>query len=190
MNKRSCSEVQAAVNSPVFPHKIKFLPLILITLFLSIPTFATEAPGERFVANIAYPMGPKESITPGTLCKKPDEKRYPEGIPYCERAVGGSLKNDIIKTYDTTFGYKIGSMDRKLFKIDHYIPLCMGGSNEEENLWPQHESVYTLTDPIEQFACQKMSEGKLRQKDAVAYIREAKNDLTKAKAILEKIMSL
>src|SRR5262245_45768293 len=104
-------------------------------------------------------------MTPGSLCDRPDSKRYPEGIPYCSRSVKSELKREIMRDYDAKLGYGITAMDRSAFKIDHYIPLCMGGSNKQDNLWPQHQSVFTVTDPLEALECEKMAKGKLLQAD-------------------------
>ena len=81
-------------------------------------------------------------------------------------------------------------MPRGKFKIDHYIPLCMGGSNERINLWPQHESVYKITDALEQKLCEKMAQGKMLQSEAIDLIREAKNHLDEAPDILSRAQSL
>jgi hypothetical protein len=137
-----------------------------------------------------FPLGPNPEMTPGSLCERPSTKRYAEGIPYCSRDVDSDLKREIMEEYDRRFGYRVTQMDRKAFKIDHFIPLCMGGSNRADNLWPQHESVYALTDQIEQIGCEKMARGRLRQSDAVAWIREAKLDLTKAKQVLARVEAL
>lgn len=138
----------------------------------------------------AYPQGPNEQLTPGELCAHPDSFRYKEKIPYCSRDVETELKWEIIDTYDKSLGYHIRETGRGDFKIDHYIPLCMGGSNEKENLWPQHKSVYKITDPMEQIACEKMAQGRLKQKDAVEMIRRGKNDLSQVSAILQHLKSL
>lgn len=135
-------------------------------------------PGEN-----RYPLFPDESMTPGTTCKTPSEYRYPERIPYCKRSVSSSVKNKIIKTYDNTFDYTIGSMPRNDFKIDHYIPLCMGGSNETANLWPQHKTVYIYTDDLEQKLCLYLERGRMKQAQAISYIKFVKNNLDEAERI-------
>ena len=140
--------------------------------------------------NKPYPVGPVAELTPGSLCERPTTKRYPEGIPYCARDVDSNLKKEIMRKYDQQFGYKVTQMDRGAFKIDHFIPLCMGGSNREDNLWPQHESVYQHTDPLEAISCEKMAKGKLLQRDAVAWIREAKLDLSRAPEVLKRLQAL
>jgi len=134
-----------------------------------------------------YPLSPHEALTPGTLCQNPSEYRYPERIPYCSRSVSSSHKNRIIKTYDSTFDYRIGSMPRNDFKIDHYIPLCMGGSNETANLWPQHKSVYVYTDALEQKLCLHLERGRITQADAIYYIKYAKNNLAESKRIDQEV---
>ncbi len=140
--------------------------------------------------NEKYPIGPDEILTPGDVCDFGKTRRYPEGITYCERDVHTELKREIIKEYDRERNFKIQTMDRQKFKIDHYIPLCMGGSNEKVNLWPQHESVYVITDSLEQQLCEKMAAGQLIQVKAIELIKKAKNDLSSAQAILHQIDTL
>lgn len=137
-----------------------------------------------------FPRSPEPSMTPGSTCDNPTEFRYPEKIAYCKRNVETTLKRDIIKDYDVTFGYQISTMDRQLFKIDHYIPLCMGGSNERSNLWPQHRSVFELTDSLEQKLCEKMSQGSLKQAEAIELIKHAKNNLDEIEDILSEVDAL
>lgn len=143
-----------------------------------------------FAGGQDFPRGPNLQLTPGSLCQHPDRYRYPEKIPYCERNVSPGTKDDVIRHYDRELGYHVQQMPRREFKIDHYIPLCMGGSNEPNNLWPQHETVYTVTDPMEALACEKMALGRLRQARAIELIKAGKADLSKVAAILQQIESL
>ena len=136
-----------------------------------------------------FPTGPNLEITPGDVCHHADEYRYPEQIAYCVRNVDSQLKKEIIREYDQDFGYSIQQMDRMKFKIDHFIPLCMGGSNDKSNLWPQHESVYKITDPLEPAMCNKMAEGKLLQAEAIDLIKYAKQHLDEVPRILREIES-
>lgn len=136
-----------------------------------------------------FPTGPNLEMTPGDVCHHADEYRYPEKIAYCVRNVDSQLKKEIIREYDQDFGYSIQQMDRMKFKIDHFIPLCMGGSNDKSNLWPQHESVYKITDPLEPAMCNKMAEGKLLQAEAIDLIKYAKQHLDEVPRILREIES-
>lgn len=136
-----------------------------------------------------FPKGPDAALTPGALCNHADAYRYPEKIKYCERDVSSSTKAGIFQKYDQ-LGYRTRSMKRQAFKIDHYIPLCAGGSNETKNLWPQHESVYQITDQLEALICEKMAAGRLLQKDAIQLIMEAKNNLDQVPVIEAHVREL
>lgn len=138
----------------------------------------------------SFPTMPDQHMTPGALCQNPDSHRYPENIAYCNRNVTSETKHQIIENYDRAFGYTIEQMPREDFKIDHYIPLCVGGANSIENLWPQHKTVYVITDPLEQAVCDKMAEGKLLQKDAVELIKQGKNNLDKAPGLISYVNGL
>ncbi len=141
-------------------------------------------------ANGSFPKTPNLNETPGKLCSNSVTVRYPEGIKYCERNVDSYTKNAVITNYDQLFGYNIKTMNRGDFKIDHLIPLCAGGANSPENLWPQHKSIYEITDPIEPLLCEKMKEGKLLQADAVKLIIEAKTHLDQVPAVMRQLNSL
>lgn len=144
---------------------------MLALFFASATALAASAgEGERF------PLSPDGHMTPGSVCAAADAIRYPERIKYCERNVKSERKNRIIETYDLELGFHIREMNRMDFKIDHLIPLCMGGSNESDNLWPQHKSVYEKTDPLEPMLCDLMAQGKLKQSEAIELILEAKAD--------------
>ncbi|MDG0816543.1 hypothetical protein [Bdellovibrio svalbardensis] len=156
----------------------QLIALVLITLV----SLSSHAGGN-------FPQGPDATLTPGALCDRPSSHRYPEGINYCERNVDSSTKKDIFVQYDQ-IGYRTRSMNRMDFKIDHYIPLCMGGANAEENLWPQHKSIYAITDPLEPLLCNKMAEGKLLQKDAIRLIKQGKAHLDQIPAIMQQVEAL
>jgi len=138
----------------------------------------------------AFPTSPIETVTPGDVCDHADEIRYPERIVYCRRSVGSSLKENIIDMYDQRFGFKIRQTGRSAFKIDHYIPLCMGGSNDAENLWPQHKTIYQYTDPLEELACKKMAAGTLLQARAIEIIKAAKANPPQAQIYIDEVSKL
>lgn len=137
-----------------------------------------------------FPNTPDPILTPGKLCDTPESYRYPEKIAYCDRDVSYEIKENLILSYDTQLGYAIRLMNRQDFKIDHYIPLCAGGSNDSTNLWPQHRSVYEVTDPIEPLVCKKMALGKLNQALAVELIMAVKNDLSQASMVMQRLQRL
>lgn len=146
-------------------------------LFFSISVFAGS-----------YPVGPDTAgLTPGSLCER-GRSRHPQGITYCERNVSSSTKWEVIAAYnDLGEGYDINSRNRKDFKIDHFYPLCLGGSNHINNLWPQHESIFVQTDDIEHLTCEAVTQGRMRRKDALDLVIRAKTNLEEAAGILKDL---
>jgi len=150
---------------------------ILVTLItLSLQAFARTE----------YPSRPDGRLTPGELCHTPDTYRYPERIAYCERDVSTDQKDQIFESY-RRLGYRLNPAHRSSYKIDHYIPLCAGGSNDNENLWPQHRSVYILTDTLEKLACERLAMGVISQREVVSLIMTAKNDHSKIESVRREI---
>ena len=144
-------------------------------LIIALITMTSLAWSSRYKAE--FPTGPDLSITPGRLCERPDSYRYPEKIAYCNREVDYEAKEEIFRLY-RDHGYRLKIVDRSDYKIDHLIPLCAGGSNREENLWPQHKSLFQITDPMESLGCDKLRQGKISQRDLVNVIIRAKADVT------------
>lgn len=156
---------------------------ILTLLILSLLSINAYAGGP-------FPQIPNTILTPGKLCDKPVKLRYPEQIAYCERDVSYETKEILIQRYDEQLGFHIQSMTRADFKIDHFIPLCAGGSNDSQNLWPQHKSIYAKTDPIEPLLCEKMALGKLSQAQAVLLVIKAKTDLSAIPVVMKTLQGL
>lgn len=137
-----------------------------------------------------YPHHPDPQMTPGSLCTRPTEFRYRERISYCERSVDTTLKNEIIAEYEEAYDFTISSRQRSKYKIDHYIPLCMGGSNEQDNLWPQQEEIYSITDPLESELCNKIAANRISQREAIEMIKLGKNNLDLVPNLLKQAKSL
>lgn len=160
---------------------MKFILLLMLT---STQIFANTASAAE------YPNIPDRTLTPGSLCDQPDSYRYPEKIPYCERDhLEQEVKEQVMQNYRRK-GYRLDPNQRSSYKIDHMIPLCAGGSNNSNNLWPQHKNIYVITDPIEPVACKKLAAGRISQSDLVRLIIVAKTDLRRAQEILAYLQSL
>jgi len=143
-----------------------------------------------FAADQEYPKAPDAQLTPGVLCTTPDELRYPEHIPYCDRNVSTGLKWAVINRYSKKLQFTINDTNRTEFKIDHYIPLCMGGANSIDNLWPQHSSVYKITDALEETLCEAMANGKIKQVEAIEKLKMGKANLEAVPGIIREINEL
>lgn len=144
-----------------------------IAILLSFSSFAYAGAGGT---QGKFPTTPDPVMTPGKMCEF-GIKRYPEGITYCERNVTSDEKRKIISDYDAKLGFKIRTMNRGDFKIDHFIPLSIGGANDIENLWPQHKSVYAYSDPLEEKVFNLMNAAKIKQVEAIRVIKECKLNL-------------
>jgi hypothetical protein len=134
-----------------------------------------------------FPHAPHKDMTPGSLCERSSTTRYPEHVKYCDRDVDGETKRQIFVAYDREFGYETTKMNRSSFKIDHLIPLCLGGSNDVSNLWPQHVTIYENTDPLEPFLCDVLSRGRIKQAEAVQLILTIKQSPFTAPEELRKL---
>ncbi|MBC7754109.1 MAG: hypothetical protein H7Z71_07735 [Moraxellaceae bacterium] len=131
-----------------------------------------------------FPTAPLKTLTPGATCQKADSYRYPEHIAYCERNVDAIMKWEVISLYTKNIpGFSITPSNRGSYKIDHYIPLCMGGANVVSNLWPQHGQVYAYTDSVEADLCKELSLGKITQAVAIARMKFAKSHVQELKKL-------
>ena len=142
---------------------------------------------ESFAGN-PFPRIPDAAQTPGSLCSESNTYRYPEQIKYCERAVNSFDKELVFMAY-RKLGYSL-SGPRGNYKVDHFIPLCAGGSNNTDNLWPQYFTISKITDPLEPLACEVLAAGKISQKEVVDLIKEAKTNLKETPRIIKLLRSL
>ncbi|KAJ3322039.1 chitin deacetylase [Boothiomyces sp. JEL0866] len=115
-----------------------------------------------------YNVNPK--LTPGCLCTKSDinfqETRYKENIPYCKRNVATAEKQRVAKNYN------VPQSSWSNYEFDHFIPLAIGGSDDDYNLWPEPLTADNslAKDKVEEQAYQGMNSGTLTQKEAVQMI--------------------
>lgn len=81
----------------------------------------------------AYPYVPDKALTPGAVSKDSRTKICQKDYTLRERSVSYSTREKV---------YRLHGVNKKACakgcKIDHLVPLAIGGSNEMGNLWP-HE---------------------------------------------------
>ena len=144
-----------------------------ILLILLVGNTLAWADGEVGI-DYNYPEKPNPEVTMGDLCNttNPDFAgyRYAEKIAYCARNVTWERKK---KIYDE---YGVPENCRKQYTIDHFIPLALGGSNEEVNLWPEHKNVKATRQSLEQELFEKISRGEITQLAAIKVIKRAKKN--------------
>ena len=116
----------------------------------------------------SYPLIPDPEMTEGDLCTEndPDFTKYvyQENIPYCQRNVSRSRREKIYDQYD------IPSDCRHRYTIDHFIPLSLGGSNADINLWPEHVLVKATRPYLEQELYLALERGEINQEEAIDII--------------------
>lgn len=114
---------------------------------------------------------PKADVTPGALCAPSDPNfkgyDYPEHIARCNRHVSKSDKTQIAASYGG-----IPEKDWANYEFDHLIPLCVGGSNDLSNLWPEPISQAKKKDLLENDLCLAMKAGTITQAAAVAKVHQ------------------
>jgi hypothetical protein len=79
---------------------------------------------------------PDKSLTPGATRQVDLKTLCTPGSTETARHVTAATKKAVFARY----GFKEGSYKPGNYEIDHLISLELGGSNEIENLWPQHYS--------------------------------------------------
>jgi len=111
-----------------------------------------------------YSKTPNPDYSPGHACtikdKDFDRYRYKEKIPYCRRNVSKKTKDSVC--------LRDGVKDRSNYTVDHIIPLSIGGSNSNRNLWCQNKKIHSGS--VEYQLYRKMEEGTILQKDAIDFI--------------------
>lgn len=108
-------------------------------------------------------------LTPGDLCTTADadfdEFRYEERIAHCRRNVSRSDKVRIGASY----GLEPAVFSQ--YQFDHFIPLSLGGSNADENVWPLLVAHARRKAQLEQDLFNRLSQGVLTQAEAIEEIR-------------------
>ncbi len=119
-----------------------------------------------------FPVKPNPEMTQGDYCDSEDpdfvDYRYQEKVPYCARNVSRWTKNEIYEQYD------VPEKCRTEYTVDHYVPLFMGGSNQNANLWPEHKAVKATRQNLEMELYVELKNGRMTQSEALEIITQAK----------------
>ena len=114
---------------------------------------------------------PNPQLTPGVLCtaNDPDFKGYdyPSKIPRCNRKISNLEKTEVAKNYGN-----IPASQWLNYEFDHFMPLCAGGANSIQNLWPQPIAEAKQKDVIEVQVCTALKAGTLTQDQALQKIQD------------------
>lgn len=110
------------------------------------------------------------SLTPGHLCSKadPDYTHHSAaGYPLCKRHVTPAIRRTVFALYG------IPKPRWRDYELDHYIPLCAGGSNAPANLWPEPLAHAARKDRLEARLCSLLRRAAITQSAALAQLRQA-----------------
>ena len=106
--------------------------------------------------------------TPGDLCKEGDldfsNFDYPSHVARCTRHVTKGMKQQVADYYEVV------EEDWSNYEFDHLYPLCAGGSNHIENLWPEPKELALEKDKIENKICRALKAGTMDQEEAIQEI--------------------
>lgn len=148
----------AALTACVAPHKT--------------PRTAPNPPAAVQHVGPAY-LYPDVTLTPGLAdtLNAEDLTRSYNGKTYSQahRNVPESEKQQVLTEYHFTIKPKTGTVE-----IDHFYPLCAGGSNDIKNLWPQpavnawngNDFGFHAKDKLEAYTCVEIKAGRLDPQDA------------------------
>ena len=107
--------------------------------------------------------------TPGSLCTATDPNfdgfRYKEKIPHCARNVSNQEKDAIATAYGLPKSEYVN------VEFDHYIPLSLGGSDAQDNIWPEPHPGSFEKDKLEEQLFQQLTKGTITQAAAIAEIK-------------------
>jgi hypothetical protein len=151
---------------------------------LNTATISTTASAGHVGPPQLYPDPTKTPGVAATLIASDLTKRYTAGCPNGKSSCTYSqLNRDVPASVHTQVydEYNVAAADRniKYGEVDHFYPLCAGGSNDIKNLWDQpadnqwngENYGYHEKDKLETYVCEQIKAGKLDPKDAYNRIR-------------------
>lgn len=112
---------------------------------------------------------PNRQLTPGSIMTMSTGTICVTGYTSTVRDVSKSTKDKVFLMYNIT------SHAPYSYEVDHMIPLCLGGSNEINNLWPEPyepKPGAREKDVVENWFCHKVCNGNISLQEAQRAITE------------------
>ncbi len=130
------------------------------------------ANADEISVNGSVPIKPNPTYTQGDFCDRRDTDyegiRYKDKVAVCYRNVTWEIKDQVYAQYN------VPRKCRKYYTVDHYVPLFMGGSNQVQNLWPEHKDIKATRQTLEQELYNRLNAGEIGQDYALRVITHAK----------------
>lgn len=111
-------------------------------------------------------MYPNPALTPGATLPVTAAQVSVSGYSSTVRNVPVSEKREAYEEYGLTYPQKKGA-----YECDHFIPLCLGGSNSIKNLWPEPHPEFHWKDGLEVYLWRKVRAGEITLPDAQRQIQ-------------------
>jgi hypothetical protein len=96
---------------------------------------------------------PDDRLTPGVVASTDDAEVCAPGYARSQRLYENDREAFWRVVEAVLASYHIPFAERHGYEIDHRVPLCLGGSNDARNLWPQPLLDAREKDEIERAAC-------------------------------------
>lgn len=106
---------------------------------------------------------PDDSVTPGVIATTDRQKIVSTKWGKDKRHVTEKMKVQACLAYGITKG-----CPGKKYELDHRVPRCAGGADDERNLWPQKAPGFHWKDRLETLVCKEIKQGKIGVSEAQA----------------------
>lgn len=106
-------------------------------------------------------------LTPGRLCSQADpdfDHVSVGGFAVCKRHVTPTVRRTVFARYGIPRGRW------RDYELDHLVPLCAGGSNAVENLWPEPLAHAAKKDRLEAKVCSLLRARRVEQEAALVML--------------------
>jgi hypothetical protein len=97
-------------------------------------------------SQINYSLYPNPNLTPGDVLSTNTSIICVKGYTATVRDVPLSLRKKIFAMYNISYPPVKGA-----YELDHFIPLELGGSNDEKNLFPELDPYFHYKDKVENY---------------------------------------
>ena len=142
---------------------MKALLLMAAAFALSVPVSAQELRTAPFyVAQVAQYGShgqidlPDDKVTPGVIATTDRQTIVSTAWGKDARHVTQKMKVEACLAYGVTKG-----CPGKGYELDHRVPRCAGGADDERNLWPQPAPQFHWKDRLETRVCKELKDGKI-----------------------------
>lgn len=161
MNKKGISVFVAIILLILIIAMIGVIMLPIFPLILKATQSSSQnicLDNDGIYPNFECSSGANITVSLDVMCKK--------GYTATVRNVSEKTRKEVLKKYNVSDGYG------RTYELDHIVPLCMGGSNDAENLWLEPSTKggfvygYQKKDGVERLLCNKVCNGTITLEEA------------------------